>query len=102
MLFPLKQTLEGYGVETVYKLKPEEKISEINPMRTHDSIPNEADQQLRESGKINNIISFNAQGRAGKTTLAKRLVEAKSGSDTESYIYVLVHTLRDNFKKKIL
>ena len=68
-------------------------------MRTHDSIPNEADQQLRESGKINNIISFNAQGRAGKTTLAKRLVEAKSGSDTESYIYVLSHTLRDNFKQ---
>ena len=68
-------------------------------MRTHDSIPNEADQQLRESGKIKNIISFNGQGRAGKTTLAKRLAEAKSGPDTE-YLYVLSHTLRDDFKKK--
>ena len=68
-------------------------------MRTHYNIPNEADQQLHKSGKINNIISFNGQGRSGKTTLAKRFVEAKSGSDPESYIYVLSHTLRDNFKQ---
>ena len=68
-------------------------------MRTHYNIPNEADQQLHKSGKINNIISFNGQGRSGKTTLAKRFVEAKSGSDSESYIYVLSHTFRDNFKQ---
>ena len=52
------------------------------------------------AGKKNNIITFNGQGRSGKTTHAKRFVEAKSNSDTDKYLYVLCHTLRDNFKKK--
>lgn len=64
-------------------------------MKRHYSIPNEADQQLRKSGKIKNIITFNGQGRSGKTTQAEQLVKL----DTNKYIYAMSHTLRDNFKK---
>ena len=60
-------------------------------MRIH----NEADWQLQESGLIENIITFNGQGSAGKSTQAKRLVKIRSGL----YTYVLAHALRDDFKK---
>ena len=64
-------------------------------MKRHNSIPNEADQQLRESGQKDNIITFNGQGRSGKTTQAERLATL----DTDTYIYALCHSLRDNFKR---
>ena len=69
-------------------------------MSKHYCLQNEADWQLHKSGKINNIITFNGHGRSGKSTQAKRLVEKKSGSNIESYIYILCHALRDDFKKK--
>ena len=69
-------------------------------MKTHYNIPTKADWQLHESGKINNIVTFNGQGRSGKTTQAKHLVRTKSGSNMKAYTYVLSHALRDNFKKK--
>ena len=69
-------------------------------MLKYCSLPNEDDQKLRQTGKKNNIISFNGQGRSGKTTQAKRFVEAKSNSDPDKYRYVLCHNLRDKFKKK--
>lgn len=56
------------------------------------SIPNEDDQKLRETRKINNTVSFNGQGWSGKTAQAKQFVEAKSDSDTEKYLYVLYHS----------
>ena len=62
-------------------------------------IQNEADWQLHESGNINNIITFNGQGRSGKSTQAKRLVTTKSGSSQGVYTYVLSHALRDHFKQ---
>ena len=68
-------------------------------MTKYYNIPNKADQELRNSGKKKNIISFNGQGRSGKTTQAKCLVKAKSDSGMEKCFYVLCHTLRDNFKK---
>lgn len=68
-------------------------------MKTRNNVPTIADWQLHESGKINNIITFNGQGRSGKTTQAKRLVTAKFGSHTEAYVYVLSHALRDHFKQ---
>ena len=61
------------------------------------STQNEADEQLC---KLDNIITFNGQGCSGKTTQAKRLVQAKSGSSTESYTYMLTHALRSDFEKK--
>ena len=69
-------------------------------MREHHNIQSVTDWQLHESGNINNIITFNGQGCSGKTTQAKLLVEAKSGSSTQSYQYMLSHALRDDFKKK--
>ena len=69
-------------------------------MSKYYNLLNEADQKLRETGKKNNIVSFNGQGRSGKTTQAKRFVKAKSNSDPDKYLYVLCHTLRDKFKKK--
>ena len=68
-------------------------------MRTRCNVPTKADWQLHESGKVNNIITFNGQGRSGKTTQAKRLVAAKPGSNVETYTYVLGHALRDHFKQ---
>ena len=70
-------------------------------MRKHYCIPNEADQLLREretdqSRKIGNIITFNGQGRSGKSTQAEELVKSKP----EKYIYAYSHTLRDNFVNK--
>ena len=67
-------------------------------MKNHYSIPNESDRLLREheddqQAKIHNIITFNGQGRSGKSTQAKNLVK----SDTEKYIYAHSYTLRDNF-----
>ena len=70
-------------------------------MLKYYNLSNEDDQKLRETGKKNNIVSFNGQGRSGKTTQAKRFVEAKSNSDTDKYLYVLCHTLRDNFKMNL-
>ena len=69
-------------------------------MEKYYEIPNEADQELRTSSRKQNIITFNGQGRSGKTTLAKQLVEEKSCSSTKNYRYVLSHTLRDEFLKK--
>ena len=68
-------------------------------METRNNVPTSADWQSHESDKINNIITFNGQGRSGKTTQAKRLVEKKSGSNMETYTYVLSHALRDHFKQ---
>ena len=64
-------------------------------MKKHYEIPNKADEKLRKSGKKEKIITFNGQGRSGKTTQAEKLVK----SDTHKYIYAMSHTLRDNFKK---
>ena len=69
-------------------------------MREHHNIQSVTDWQLHESGNINNIITFNGQGCSGKTTQAKRLVQAKSCSSTESYTYMLTHALRSDFEKK--
>ena len=66
-------------------------------MKKHYDIPNEVDELLRKSGNKKNIITFNGQGRSGKTTQAERLVNL----DMNKYIYVMSHTLRDNFKKNL-
>ena len=66
-------------------------------MEKYYNIPNEADEQLRKSGQKNNIITFNGQGRSGKSTQVKQLVK----TNTDKYIKVLSHTLRDNFKKNL-
>ena len=52
---------------------------------------------MRESGQKQNIITFNGQGRSGKSTQVKRLVK----TDPDKYIKVPSHTLRDNFKNNL-
>ena len=68
-------------------------------MPKYYEIPREMDDELRCSGRKQNIITFNGQGRAGKTTLAKRVKKERRASGKKKYKYVLSHTLRDNFKK---
>ena len=68
-------------------------------MKKHNDIQSETDQQLCESVNMNNIITFNGQGRSGRSTHAKRFVKTKSGSNMKIYTYVLAHALRDHFKE---
>ena len=65
-------------------------------MKRHTDFEIEADKKLRDSGKINNIITFNGQGCSGKSTFAKRLTR----SDKMKYVYALFHSERDNFNEK--
>ena len=68
-------------------------------MKKRNDIQNETDQQLYKTDKTDNIITFNGQGRSGKSTHAKRFVKTKSGSNLKIYTYVLAYALRDHFKK---
>ena len=55
------------------------------------------DPQLYESGKVNNIITFNGHGCSGKTTQSKLLFELNK----EKYKRIYSHKLRSAFRDEV-